>query len=132
MNFLIDTHIFLWAIFEPEKIPKKIKASILNRESTVYISIITFWEISLKFTLSKIDLKGILPDNLPAIALKDGFEILDLNIGTASSFYKLPKTKNKDPFDRMLAWQAIKENYILITKDKDFASYKSLGLKTAW
>lgn len=130
MNFLIDTHVFLWSIFEPEKMPKKIKASILDRESGVHISIITFWEISLKFTLSKIDLKGVLPDALPTIAKNDGFEILDLTIEDVSSFYKLPKVKNKDPFDRMLAWQAINHDYILLTQDKGFADYKDYGLKT--
>ena len=129
MNLLLDTHIFLWAIFEPEKFSKKLKASLLNPESTSFISIITFWEISLKFTLRKIDLKGILPDALPKIARNDGFEILDLNINTVSSFYKLPKVKNKDPFDRMLAWQAIQNDCYLLTKDSDFAAYKEYGLR---
>lgn len=132
MNFLLDTHTFLWAIFEPEKIPKKLKASILSPESTVYISIISFWEISLKFTLGKINLKGILPDALPKIAKNDGFETLDLNIDMVSSFYKLPKLKTNDPFDRMLAWQAITKDYSLLTKDPDFLSYKKYGLKTVW
>lgn len=132
MNFLLDTHVFLWAIFEPEKLPKKLKTSILNSESASYISIITFWEISLKFALGKINLKGILPDELPQIARRDGFEILDLNIDMVSSFYKLPKLKNKDPFDRMLAWQAISKDYSLLTKDRDFTDYKDHGLKVVW
>lgn len=132
MNFLLDTHIFLWAIFEPKKLPKKLKTSVLNPESTIYISIITFWEISLKFSLGKIDLKGILPDELPKIARRDGFEILDLNIDMVCSFYKLPKLKNKDPFDRMLAWQAISSDYSLLTQDADFADYKDHGLKIVW
>ncbi len=131
MNYLLDTHIFLWGIFEPEKIPKKLRSFILNPESTIYISIISFWEISLKFSLGKIDLKGIVPDKLPEIARKDGFEILDLDVNTASSIHKLPKTNNKDPFDRMLAWQAIHNNFHLLTKDKDFAAYTKHGLKIA-
>lgn len=129
MNFLLDTHIFLWAIFEPEKIPKKLRSFMLNPESSVYISIITFWEISLKFAVKKINLKGVLPDKLPEIAKNDGFKILDLDVDTTSSFYKLPKAKNKDPFDRMLAWQAIKKDFHLLTKDQDFADYKDHGLK---
>ncbi len=132
MNFLLDTHVFLWATFEPEKLPKKLKTTILNPESATHISIITFWEISLKFSLGKIDLKGIFPDELPKIANRDGFEILDLNIDMVSSFYKLPKLSNKDPFDRMLAWQAISKDYTLLTKDADFKSYNNYGLKTVW
>lgn len=132
MNFLLDTHVFVWALFKPEKIPKKLKASILSSESVSYISIITFWEIALKFSLGKIDLKGILPDELPKIAKQDGFEILNLDASTASSFYKLPKLKNRDPFDRLLAWQAISHNLHLLTKDRDFARYKDHGLKIVW
>ncbi len=129
MNFLIDTHIFLWTLFTPHKIPKKISNSLCNREATKYVSIITFWEISLKFSLGKINLKGILPDEFPKIARDAGFEILDLNVDAVSSFYKLPKIKNKDPFDRMLAWQAIRHDCHLLTHDKDFTGYTEHGLK---
>lgn len=132
MNFILDTHTYLWVLFEPDKIPKKLKASMSSPDSINHVSIITFWEISLKFALRKIDLKGVFPDELPGIALKDGFQILNLNVETTASFYKLPKTKNKDPFDRMLAWQAIDKNYHLITKDEGFTEYTSLGLKTIW
>lgn len=129
MNFLLDTHIFLWAIFEPEKISKKLRSLILNHNSISYISVISLWEISLKYQLGKIDLKGILPDKLPKIAENDGFKILGLEINTVSSFYKLPKVKNKDPFDRMLVWQAIKNDLTLVTQDHDLAAYKEHGLE---
>lgn len=78
------------------------------------------------------DLVEILPDKLPAIAKDTGFEILGLEADTASSFYKLPKFKNRDPFDRMLAWQAISENCHLVTKDKGFEDYRKYGLKVVW
>lgn len=70
--------------------------------------------------LDKIDLVGILPEQLPDIAKKANFDIIDLDVKTASSYHKLPKTSNKDPFDRMLAWQAITKDYSLLTKDADF------------
>ena len=79
MKLLIDTHIFLWIIFQPEKIPQRLRNKLIEKEAIIYISIITFWEISLKFSLGKIDLKGILPDELPKIAKNDGFEILEMD-----------------------------------------------------
>lgn len=130
MNYILDTHIFLWALFEPEKISKKIKSVMLDRKSTCYVSTISFWEISLKFALGKIDMGKVLPDELPKTAIKDGFEILNLDIDTVSSFYKLPRIRNKDPFDRMLVWQSISKNYTLLTKDPDFTLYKKYGLTT--
>ena len=81
--------------------------------------------------LGKLDLKGVLPDFLPTIAKDARFEILDLDIETAASFYKLPRL-NKDPFDRMLAWQAINSDCYLIAKDKEFDKYKGHGLKAVW
>lgn len=129
MSYLLDTHIFLWSIISPKKISKKIRKILNDSEPTKYVSVLSFWEISLKFSLDKIDLVGILPEELPDIAKKANFDIIDLDLKTASSYYKLPKTHNKDPFDRMLAWQAIKKDFHLLTKDRDFADYKDHGLK---
>lgn len=132
MNYLVDTHVFLWAISAPEKLSKKAKSLLLDVDSAKYISLITFWEISLKFSTGKIDLKGGLPENMPFMAKRVGLEVLSLDIDTVSSFYKLPKLRNKDPFDRMLAWQAINKDFCLLTKDRDFADYKDRGLKIVW
>ena len=44
----------------------------------------------------------------------------------------LPRFKNKDPFDKMLAWQAINENFTLLSKDKEFDSYQKDGLRRIW
>lgn len=132
MTYILDTHIFLWSIFSPKKISKRIKNVLSDLQVLKYISIITFWEISLKYQLGKMDLTGIFPDELPAIAKDSGFGILDIDADTAASFYKLPKLQNKDPFDRMLAWQAIKKDFYLLTKDRNFADFKAFGLKTVW
>jgi len=78
VNYLLDTHIFLWTVFSPKKLPKSIRDALVNVEATKYVSVISFWEISLKFAVGKIDLKGILPDKLPEIARNDGFEIINL------------------------------------------------------
>lgn len=129
MNYLIDTHIFLWTIFSPDKISKQIKEILADSEFVKHVSVITFWEIALKFSIDKLDLKEISPDKLPAIAKKAGFEIINLEADIASSFYKLPRIKNKDPFDRMIAWHAICAKYTLLTQDKDFSEYKSQKLK---
>lgn len=132
MNYLSDTHIFLWSVFSPGKISRKFRALLLDPKLTKYVSVVTFWEISLKFSLGKIDLKGVAPDMLLQVAKETGFEILPLDAETATSFYKLPKIANKDPFDRMLAWQSIVMDFTLLTSDKDFIAFKAHGLKMSW
>lgn len=101
-------------------------------ESICSFSAVSLWEISIKYSLDKMDLKGIKPDGLYVQTKDAGFEVLHLDTDLISTLHKLPVIKNKDPFDRMLAWQAINEDCVLITADRGFADYKAHGLKTIW
>lgn len=131
MSYLLDTHTFIWSLLSPRRLPTKAKKIILSSDE-VYLSTISLWEISLKYSLAKISLKGIYPEDLAVYAKKAGFEIINLNADMASSFYKLPRLSHKDPFDRMLVWQAISTGYGLISKDESLSEYKNYGLKLIW
>ena len=61
MKYLLDTHTFLWTVFEPEKIGVKAKALITNREHAILVSLVSFWEISLKYSLGKLRLENVSP-----------------------------------------------------------------------
>lgn len=131
MNYLLDTHILLWAILSPKTLSQKATEILLDPEQTKYVSMLTFWEISLKYSLGKLDLTGIMPEQFPTLVRETGFEIATLDIEIVASFYKLPQT-HKDPFDRMLVWQAIMNKYTLISKDATLAVYKPQGLNMIW
>ena len=132
MNYLLDTHTFLWALFSANNLSKKSSQLLLNYDNYIFVSTVTFWEISLKFSLGKLELNNILPDKLPDLAKKSGFEIFPINEYDVASFYKLPKKFHKDPFDRLLIWQAIKNNLIIISKDLKFNLYNQFGLQVIW
>lgn len=132
MNYLLDTHAFLWALFTPDKLSREITQAIQSHDNNINVSVITFWEISLKYSIGKIDLSGVTPDDLPDFAYKTGFEILQVKPDEVATFYKLPRLGNKDPFDRLLIWQAIQQKRILISKDNSFAEYKKYGLQMHW
>lgn len=129
MNYLIDTHIFLWSLFSPQKISKPAAQTIRKSENRIFVSSVTFWEIALKYALKKLELKGITPDELPEFADRMDFEILNLNAEDAASFHNLPRIAHRDPLDRMIIWQAIREKMILISKDKEIQFYQEFGLK---
>jgi PIN domain nuclease of toxin-antitoxin system len=129
MKYLADTHIFLWALLEPKKLSAKARKILLSQENSVFISVISFWEISLKYALGKLELRGVSPDELPDFASQTGFEILDLRFEDAASFYQLSRVTHKDPFDRMIIWQALRNDMTLISKDKELAGYQKLGLR---
>ena len=129
MKYLLDTHIFLWSLFSPEKISQYVANVIREPGNRIFISTITFWEIALKYSLNKLHLEGITPAELPEFANKMNYEFLILNVDDAASFFHLPRISHKDPFDRMLIWQAIREKLVLITKDSKISAYKEWGLK---
>ena len=132
MNCLLDTHAFFWSVFDPTLLGKKAAQIICNPDNKVSVSVITFWEISLKYSIGKLELKNVLPDDFPQIATQSGFEILSITAAEASSFYRLPRLKHKDPFDRLIVWQAIAQKRVLISKDSTLEAYRSGGLKIAW
>lgn len=131
MKYLLDTHTLLWVAMNQKKLSEQAK-NILLGGNPKFVSQITLWEISLKYSLKKLDLKGLDPQGLISNSKKFNIKILSLSTSLAISFYKLPRYSNKDPFDRMIAWQAINEDMILISKDKEFDYYNLEGLKRIW
>jgi PIN domain nuclease of toxin-antitoxin system len=132
MSYLVDTHYLLWSLFAPKKIGKKVKKIFENVEVAKHVSKISFWEISLKYSLGKIELSGIEPDDLVRETIEAGFHVYDIGAEDLASFHRLPKQDgHKDPFDRMLIWQCIRNNLILITADRRIKEYDKYGLQTA-
>ena len=132
MNCLLDTHAFLWAAFSPKKLSRRAREAILDPENEVFVSVVTFWEISLKYALGKIELAGVVPEDLPDAARRMGCEVLELDSEDAASFHKLSRATHKDPFDRMLVYQAIRRHKRLISCDSALAGYAPQGLELLW
>jgi PIN domain nuclease of toxin-antitoxin system len=132
MNYLLDTHTFLWSLFAPEELSESAAQEIKSPGNEVSISVITLWEISLKYALGKLDLEGIEPDELPQSAENMGIDILPLSASEAAGFHRLPRLGHKDPFDRLLIWQAIQQKMVLISNDAQFDKYRKSGLKRFW
>ncbi|MDA1044752.1 MAG: type II toxin-antitoxin system VapC family toxin [Verrucomicrobia bacterium] len=132
MSHLLDTHSFLWSAFCPKRLSQKARAAMTDPTNDILVSAVSFWEISLKCALGKLELTGTSPDQLPQIAESMGFALLPLSAEEAASFHRLPREAHRDPFDRMLVWQAISRKVPLITKDQDLAHYADKGLITFW
>jgi len=133
MKCLIDTHTFIWAISDTDKLSKTTLELIKDVDNDVFVSVVSFWEIALKTSIKKFFIDGIVADDLPEYARKMDFSILKLKALETCTFANLPlKDNHKDPFDRMIIWQAITENMALISKDKMFVQYKDDGLRLIW
>lgn len=130
MKYIIDTHILLWLIFDPEKIDAKKLELLKDPKNAVYVSNISFWEIALKYGLGKLELQGLNPDELPDVAKQMGIEIHTIDTKSMSSIYKLPTiAEHKDPFDRLIINDCIHNGYTLVSYDSKFKQHESIGLK---
>ena len=133
MNYLLDTHTFIWTILDTSKIPEKILEIIENPKNEIYVSSLSFWEIAIKTRLGKMDFRYIDIRHLPNIAKQYNFSILeaspyDMVCEIELAYYK----EHRDPFDRMLINLAIRHNLILLSKDKLFKLYVPSGLQLMW
>ena len=132
MSYLLDAHTLIWAVTTPDKLSPKVIEIIEDPANKVFISTVTFWEISLKFSLGKLDLRRRTPESLADTAIKIGFTHLPLSLKESVEYHKMDAKWHRDPFDRMLIWQAINNDLTLLSKDKTIAQYKSVGLKVIW
>lgn len=133
MKYLLDSHVILWLAYEDHKLSEVAKEILLDPKNEIFLSAVSFWEISLKFQSGKLDLKGHNPELLKAgFEQYFDFEELDLNMEDALTIYKLDASIHKDPFDRMLIWQALIHGLTFITADENIKLYREIGLKVLW
>ena len=129
MKILLDTHYLLWAFIDTSKISKSIYSKLLSDESEVFYSQASLWEISIKFNMGKLSLKGMKPEEFYEEIENSFLKCRVFENDELITLYKLP-IEHKDPFDRILIWQSIKSDYYFLSVDKQVVNYKKYGLKT--
>ncbi len=133
MSYLLDTHTLIWSILSSSILPKKVVNILEDGRTNVMVSVVSFWEIALKYSIGKLELHGVEPDHFPHLVEKTGFTVLPLDPKDIATSYKLMWVEtHKDPFDRMLIWQALRNDLTIISKDVIFDKYTPLGLKLHW
>lgn len=121
MNLLLDTHVALWAITDHPGLSATARKLILSPRATVWISVASIWEISIKHSLGR----GEMPvSGKDAIRyFRDaGYQFLAIEPEHAAAIETLPK-HHHDPFDRLLVAQALIEPMRLLTHDSNVARY---------
>ena len=108
MNLLLDTNAFIWFSEDDEKLGKKAKLMLEDEDNRLFISVVTFWEIAIKKSINKLEMSLSL-NELYEKAIEVGFEIMPIEYEHVVLIETLPYYY-KDPFDRLIISQAIKEN----------------------
>lgn len=132
MSHLLDSHAFLWCAVRPSGLSAGVRELLTRPETRCAVSAVSFWELSLKHALGKLDLTGATPGDFPRLAERMHFEVLPLDGVTAASFHELPGAAHRDPFDRLLVWQAIRSKLTLISNDRALDVYRAAGLQRFW
>ena len=132
MKYLLDTHTFIWALSDLKKLPALVRSIIDDRENTIFVSSITFWEIAIKVRRGRLSPIGLPNETTVEAAESMGFLPIPLLPEEAASSKELTEDTHFDPFDRMLVWQAIKRNLTLISRDTEFSKFAPDGLKILW
>lgn len=127
MTYLLDTHTFLWAVSTPAALPAKVQAICKDPAEVLLISIVTPWEMAIKSALGKLDAAFVL-DNFELLAEQGGYTLLDTTARHVISGGRL-YAHHRDPFDRLLAAQALELRIPLISRDRVFDLY---GVKRIW
>jgi PIN domain nuclease of toxin-antitoxin system len=121
MRFLLDTHLVLWSLVEPDRLSGQARSLLQSRQTELVFSTVCLWEIGIKHGLKK---KGfqVDPRLLRRTMLDDGYEELPVLGQHAVEVDILPPI-HKDPFDRILIAQAMIEGIVLLTADPVIARY---------
>ncbi len=127
MNFLLDTHTFIWFLERPERLPPRVHEIIVDSDQPLALSMATPWEMAIKAGTGKLGNPGIL-ENFELFARRCGCTVLPLTVRQAIASGGLP-LRHKDPFDRLLAAQALELALTVISCDTIFDEY---GVKRFW
>lgn len=128
MRLLLDTHALLWWWYQAPQLGEAARTEMANRENEVFVSAASAWEIATKVR------KGQLPQFAGGLAaftqdvVRDGFKILSVDARHGITGGSL-EGRHKDPFDRLLAAQALLEDLVVITRDPEIAAF---GCKVLW
>ncbi len=119
---LLDTHVFLWALGEADRLSEAARDAIEDPANEIYVSAAVVWEIAIKHALGKLQLPSEPAIYVPARVGALGFRELPVRFEHALLAASLPR-HHRDPFDRMLIAQARIEGMTFITNDQLAARY---------
>jgi PIN domain nuclease of toxin-antitoxin system len=127
VKLLLDTHALLWFQAGDRRLSRTARTAIEADEAELLVSAATVWEMAIKASLGRLRL------SYPVAAymtekLAQGYRMVQVSWVHAAAVETLP-WHHRDPFDRLLAAQALAEGLHLVTRDRVFRQY---GVKTVW
>jgi PIN domain nuclease of toxin-antitoxin system len=122
VRLLLDTNIVIAIVEERTgKLPRDIRAALVDKSASAYASVASLWEIAIKCRLGKLPLRVPL-GHLPAVLAESGTTLLAIEASHALAHAE-PEPATRDPFDRILLSQCLVEGMRLVTLDRALAAH---------
>ena len=128
MRLLLDTHAFIWWDEDDSRLSDKARRALADPKNSVHLSLASVWEMQIKLMLGKLTLQAQLSELLTDREERNGLMIEDITREDIFALESLPPL-HRDPFDRIIAAQALRGDYDVITHDDEVRGY---GIKVFW
>jgi PIN domain nuclease of toxin-antitoxin system len=127
MKLLLDTHVLLWAVLEPGKLSAPQRAALEESSTQLLVSAASAWEIATKWRLGKLTHAAAVVHNYKQAL--NGLAAHEIPItGEVARHAGLLEVEHRDPFDRLLAAQAMAGDLVLASQDPVFSAFAELEL----
>jgi PIN domain nuclease of toxin-antitoxin system len=121
MKALLDTHTFLWALGDPDRLSTRAREAIASSER--FWSVASIWEALIKVQSGRLPMPRPAVSYLTSKMSANGMSLLPIRVEHVLRVEELPM-HHRDPFDRMLIAQCMEENWPIITSDPVFKKYQ--------
>lgn len=119
MKVLLDTNALIWWLHDSVRLGPRAKALIVRPETEILVSVVSLWEISMKWRVSKFEFSGsALVDDLSNQGINPIPVRTDHVVALDALGYH-----HKDPFDHLLLAQAGVEGASILTSDRAMTEY---------
>lgn len=115
MDFLLDTHTLIWMMEDDPRLPTPVANLLTDETHELWLSAASFWEISIKRSLGKLNL-SYSTNQYWSEAARQGIRRLPIELNHLLFLEQLP-FHHRDPFDRLLIAQAQAEGLTVLTRD---------------
>ena len=128
MKVLLDTCAVIWATLSPNSLSPQARETIADEANTILVSEASAWEIATKVRLGKLPGAEKLEQDYLAVMEEAGYELLAIDTASALRAGRLT-AEHKDPFDRMIAAQALALDVAILSSDPQLDQF---GVRRIW
>jgi PIN domain nuclease of toxin-antitoxin system len=128
LKVLLDTCAVIWATLSPSALSQAARETIAEESNVILVSAASAWEIATKVRLGKLPGAEKLEQNCIEVMAEAGYTQLEIDTESALRAGRLA-AEHKDPFDRMIAAQALALDAPVISPDAQFDQF---GVRRIW